>query len=143
MKNIAFSVLILLFIGIEGSAQYNKGLLIESILKTDTTSIGQKIVYPHFTNDEVTISKITIPPGQSTGWHMHKFPVFAYVLKGTLTVEIEDGNFKIFQENSSFSEVINTFHNGKNNESEDLILIAFYLGEKDKPLSVPMVRNKK
>jgi len=118
------------------SAQYNKGIVLEPVLKTDTTSIGQKIVYPNFANDEVSIVKVTIPPGKSTGWHKHTFPVFAYVLKGTLTVEIEGKKTVQFAENSSFSEVINTLHNGENRGNEDVVLIAFFMGEKGKPLSV-------
>jgi len=117
-------------------SQYNKDVVLEPVLKTDTTSIGQKIVYPSFQNDEVSIVKVTIPSGKSTGWHKHNFPVFAYVLQGTLTVEIENRKSLQFQQNSSFSEVINTLHNGINNGKEDVILIAFFMGEKDKPLSV-------
>ena len=118
------------------NAQYNKGVILEPVLKTDTTSIGQKIVYPQFANDEVSIVKVTIPPGKSTGWHKHNFPVFAYVLQGALTVEFENRKSLQFSENSSFSEVIDTLHNGINNGKEDVILIAFFMGEKGKPLSI-------
>ena len=129
-------VIILTCICLTAKSQYNKGVVLESVLKTDTTSIGQKIVYPTFANDEVSIVKVTLPPGKSTGWHKHFFPVFAYVLKGTLTVEVENKKTLQFPVNSSFSEVINTLHNGVNNGSEDVVLIAFFMGEKDKPLSV-------
>ena len=124
------------FICFGANAQYNKDVVLETILKTDTTSIGQKIVYPNFVNEEVTIVKVILPPGKSTGWHKHFFPVFAYVLQGTLTVEIEKIKALQFPVNSSFSEVVNTLHNGVNNGKEDVILIAFFLGEKGKPLSV-------
>ena len=117
-------------------AQYNNEIKVELLLKTDTTSIGQKIIYPNFQSDEVTIAKVTIPPGKSTGWHKHTIPVFAYVLKGNLTVEIENKQTKQFPENTTFSEVINTFHNGINNGKIDVVLIAFYMGEKGKPLSI-------
>jgi len=133
-KLFAILVFINLIHGI--NAQYNKGVVLEPVLKTDTTSIGQKIVYPNFANDEVSIVKVTIPPGKSTGWHKHTFPVFAYVLQGTLTVEVENKKTLQFPKGSSFSEVINTLHNGENNGKEDLILIAFFMGEKGKPLSV-------
>ena len=123
-------------------AQYNNDIKIEPLLKTDTTSIGQKINYPDFRNDEVTISKVTLQPGQSTGWHKHTFPVFAYVLKGNLTVELENNKTMQFPENSSFSEVLDTFHNGINKGKERLVLIAFYMGEKGKALSVPKEMNK-
>ncbi len=131
----AFLLSAILLVWIIANAQYNKGIILEPILKTDTTSIGQKIVYPQFINDEVSIVKVTIPPGKSTGWHKHNFPVFAYVLQGTLTVEIENRKPFQFATNSSFSEVINILHNGLNYGKEDVILIAFFMGEKGKPLS--------
>lgn len=135
MKRI-YLIIILTCICLTAKSQYNKGVVLETVLKTDTTSIGQKIVYPTFTNDEVSIVKVILPPGKSTGWHKHFFPVFAYVLKGTLTVEVENKKTLQFPVNSSFSEVINTLHNGVNNGNEDVVLIAFFMGEKDKPLSV-------
>lgn len=119
-------------------AQYTGNVRIEQVLKTDTTSLGQKIAYPSFPRDEVTILKITIPSGQSTGWHKHEIPVFAYVEKGELTVEFEQGKTMVFPVNSSFAEVVGIAHRGSNKGKEDLVLIAFYLGEKGKPLTVPM-----
>ena len=129
-------VILVLCICLGAKSQYNKGVVLEPLLKTDTTSIGQKIVYPHFENDEVSIVKVTIPPGKSTGWHKHVFPVFAYVLQGTLTVEVENRKTLRFTAGSSLSEVINILHNGINNGKEDVVLIAFFMGEKGKPLSV-------
>jgi len=116
-------------------SQYNKEIRIEPLLKTDTTSIGQKITYPVFNEDEVTLLKITIPPGQSTGWHKHNFPVFAYVLKGDMTVELEEGKPLQFPENTTFSEVIDLYHNGVNNGDKDVVLLAIYLGAKGEKLS--------
>lgn len=134
MKRLKFIFLVLL-ICFGANAQYNKGVVLEPVLKTDTTSIGQKIVYPNFANVEVSIVKVILPPGKSTGWHKHVFPVFAYVLQGILTVEVENRKAMQFVANSSFSEVLNTLHNGVNNGKEDVILIAFFMGEKGKPLS--------
>jgi len=135
MKKIGLLIISVL-ICFSGKAQYNNSLLIEQVLKTDTTSIGQKIFYPHFQEDEVTILKITIQPGNSTGWHKHEFPVFAYLLKGNLTIELENNKTMQFPEESSFSEVINVFHNGVNKGKEEVVLIAFFMGGKGKDLSV-------
>ena len=135
MKKLILTI-ILFCIYFIGKSQYNNDVKIEQILKTDTTLIGQKIDYPSFKDDEVSIVKVTIPPEKSTGWHIHNFPVFAYVLKGNLTIELENNKTILFAENSSFSEVINTLHNGKNNGNEDVVLIAFFMGEKGKPLSI-------
>ncbi len=135
MKKITL-ITAVLFICCSLAAQYNKEIVLETILKTDTNSIGQKIEYPNFVNDEVSILRVTIPPGKSTGWHKHTFPVFAYMIQGELTVEIQDRKSQTYSVNTSFSEVINTLHNGINNGKEPVVLIAFFMGEKGKPLSV-------
>ncbi|MCK9412614.1 MAG: cupin domain-containing protein [Prolixibacteraceae bacterium] len=141
MKNLSLVVLLICCLTWQSKAQYNNDLIIIPILKTDTTSLGQKIIYPSTSNAEVTMLKITIPPGKTTGWHEHAIPVFAYVLKGTLTVELEGNKVLKFAENSSFSEVIHTAHRGINKESSDLVLLAIYLGEKGKPLSVKIQKE--
>jgi quercetin dioxygenase-like cupin family protein len=135
MKKILLALLFVIFTaGLY--AQYDSKITIETLLKTDTTSIGQKINYPLTQHPEVSICKITIPPGASTGWHLHNFPVFAYVEKGTLTVESENGKKLQFNEGQSFSEMIGLKHNGINNGTEDVVLFAVFMGEKNKPLSV-------
>jgi len=136
MKALTVAVLLLFCISLQGQVQYNNDILIEQILKTDTTSLGQTINYPSFQQNEVTMLKITIPPGKTTGWHKHGIPVFAYVMKGTLTVEFENNKIMTFHENSSFAEVVKIAHKGVNLEKEDLVLLAIYLGEKGKALSV-------
>lgn len=136
MKKIFFSFAALISISFSVFSDYDKGVLIEPVLRTGTTSMGQDIDYPDFKNEEVSIAKVTIPSGKVTGWHKHSFPVFAYVLKGNLTIELENSKTLEFPQNTSFAEVIDTFHNGKNNGKEDVVLIAFFMGEKDKPLSV-------
>jgi len=129
--------LIVLFLGFTAKSQYNKGVILEPLLKTDTTTMGQKIQYPDFQHSEVSIIKVTIQPGKSTGWHKHDFPVFAYVVKGTLTIEFEDGKSLHFSESASFAEVINTYHNGINSGKDDVVLIAFFMGGKGMSLSIP------
>lgn len=133
-KLFLFFIAILLCVTVK--AQYNEGVQLKPLLKTDTTSIGQKIVYPSFANNEVSIVKVTIPPGASTGWHKHLFPVFGYMMKGTLTVETKNGKSNEFTAGEAFSEVIDTLHDGVNKGKEDVVLIAFFMGEKGKPLSV-------
>lgn len=123
------------FVAISAQSQYNNSILVEKVLKSDTTSIGQKIIYPQVSDAEVTIAKITFPPGSETGWHKHDIPVFAYVMEGELTVELDNGKSVQFKQGSSFAEVFNAWHNGKNNEKVNLVLIAFYMGEKGKVLS--------
>jgi quercetin dioxygenase-like cupin family protein len=135
MKKYFLILALLVIISLTAKSQYS-GLNIKELIRTDTTSIGQKITYPDFANPEVTMLKITIPPGKSTGWHKHNIPVFAYVVKGVLTVELEDHQVKKFKEESTFAEMRDTYHNGTNKEDTDLVLIAIYMGGKGQKLSI-------
>jgi quercetin dioxygenase-like cupin family protein len=137
MRKYILASVLLAILSLSAKSQYSSGIVIEKLLQTDTTSIGQKIAYPNFNDPEITMSKITIHPGQSTGWHKHTFPVFAYVLKGILTVELEDHRLIKFKENSTYAEVMDIYHNGTNQEESDLIIIAIYLGGKGQKLSIP------
>jgi quercetin dioxygenase-like cupin family protein len=136
MKKYFLTIILLAFLSLTARSQYS-GLNIKELLRTDTTSIGQKITYPDFADPEVTMLKITIPPGKSTGWHKHSIPVFAYVVKGTLTVELEDHREIKFKEESTFAEMRDTYHNGTNKEDSDLVLIAIYMGGNEQKLSIP------
>jgi len=118
------------------NGQRNISLIVEKLLVADTTSLGQKIVYPKSGQAEVTVQRITFPPGASTGWHKHEIPVFSYIIQGELTVETEDHKVLHFKENTSFSESTNTFHNGINMGEEDLIVIAMYIGGKGEQLAI-------
>lgn len=137
MKKTILNTSFLLLFSLFAFAQngYNPGVKVETLLKTDSTAIGQKIVFPNSLNDEVTIAKVTLPPGASTGWHKHTRPVFAVVVSGVLKVRLGNGKVNQFAPNSTFAEVIDTYHEGFNDSQEDIVLIAFYLGEKGQPLS--------
>lgn len=132
---VLFVFALLLFTPSTAQQTYNKGVKVETLLKTDTTAIGQKIVLPSSANDEVTIAKVTLPPGTSTGWHTHARPVFAFVVSGVLKVRLENGTINRFEPATTFAEVVDTLHEGFNDSNTDVVLIAFYLGEKNKPLS--------
>ena len=133
MKYLLF---LLLFSSVRLFGQYNTEISIQTLLKSDTTYSGQKISYPQLPDNETTILKIIIPPGKTTGWHKHPYPVYAVVLQGTLTVEVEGKQPSLLKANEASSEVINTTHRGTNNGKEDVVLVAFYLGGKGKALVI-------
>jgi quercetin dioxygenase-like cupin family protein len=133
MKYLLF---LLLFSSAKLFGQYNTEISTQTLLKSDTTYSGQKISYPQLPDNETTILKIIIPPGKTTGWHKHPYPVYAVVLQGVLTVEVEGKQPSLLKANEASSEVINTTHRGTNNGKEDVVLIAFYVGGKGKALVI-------
>jgi quercetin dioxygenase-like cupin family protein len=88
----------------------------------------------------VIAALVDIAPGAQTGWHLHWFPVYAYVLSGTLQVELEDGRTNVFKQGQVIVEVQKLSHNGRNIGSDPVRLIVFYTGEAGQTPSVTTPR---
>lgn len=115
------------------AADYNPGVTSKILLKSTATGIGQKIVYPQTDRAEVTAIAVELAPGAETGWHKHPAPVYAYVVSGSLSVELEEGKLLSFGAGEAIIEVVDTMHNGRNMGSEPLKLAVFYLGAEGTP----------
>jgi quercetin dioxygenase-like cupin family protein len=112
------------------------GAKVTEIRKATITAGGQKIKYPETDNAEVTALLVEIPPGGETGWHFHPVPVYAYVLSGTLTSEMQNGWKHDYKEGEAIFEAVNIAHNGKNLGKIPVKLVVFYTGEVGKPLTI-------
>lgn len=124
---------LLLTVPAEFSADYNSGVTAKVLTKTTVTGNGQKISYPQTEKAEVTAMTVEMAPGAETGWHKHPVPVYAYVVSGNLTVELEDRKQLAFKAGDAIIEVVNTLHNGRNSGSEPVRLAVFYLGAEGVP----------
>lgn len=136
----------LLFLSGAHAADYDVAVTSRLITKTGRTSNGAPIRYPDFAQPEISALEVTIAGGAETGWHKHAVPVYAYVLSGTLRVDIEGGQSQTFKPGDAIIEVVNTWHNGRNIGCEPVRLAVFYLGGKEvanveksaQPLAHPM-----
>lgn len=123
MKRVVFTIAAILLC-LTLKAQYNKEVVRQVLMQSDTTYSGQNINFPAG-NAAISITKVIIPKGASTGWHKHENHVFAYVQQGTLTLELENGYNREFKKDSTIAEVVNLSHNGVNLGNEDVVLIVF------------------
>ncbi len=136
MRKVAFFIFIGLFLWSSypvDAAEYDAGVLGKVILQTETTSNGDPIFYPKTDKPKITVMTVDIAPGAETGWHSHSISVYAYVLSGKLSVEIEGGKTVEFKEGEAIIEVVNTRHNGINKGTVPVKLVVFYLGGKGIP----------
>lgn len=115
------------------AAEYDTGVQSRVILQAETMSNGEPIDYLDADRPQVTVMTVDIAPGVATGWHSHPMPVYAYVMAGQLTVEIEGGKTAEFGEGAAIIEVVNLRHNGTNHGKVPVKLLVFYLGAKDVP----------
>lgn len=124
----------LLFEGKPAAASgYKQGVSAKVLIKTGVTANGGKIVYPVTDSAEVTALTVDLAPGAETGWHKHTIPVYGYVLSGSLEVELEGGKRFAYTAGDAIIEVVDTFHNGRNNGDMPVKLLVFYLGIKGQP----------
>lgn len=115
------------------AAEYDAAVTARLITKAENTGNGDKIRYPAFNNPEVSALEVVVARGAETGWHKHPVPVYAYVLSGTLMVDIEGKQSLTFNPGDAIIEVVDTWHNGRNVGCEPVRLAVFYLGGKDIP----------
>ena len=120
-------------LGTVAHANDYQGVRTTRILTSTVAANGQKLNYLKTENPEVTAMIVEIPPGGETGWHMHAVPVYAYMLGGSLSVEMEGGKNYDFKEGDAIFEVKDTPHNGRNNGDQTARLVVFYTGEVGKP----------
>lgn len=100
------------------------------ILQTTTTWNGHDFKYPDTDTPEITALHIEFAPGAETVWHRHPVPSLAYILSGELEVILKESReSKIFRKGDAFTEVINTWHYGKNIGDEPVKIVVFYVGE--------------
>lgn len=86
---------------------------------------------------ELTLVRITIPPHTALPWHTHAAPNAAYVVSGTLRVEVRgSAQTRTLQAGDVLPETVGTVHRGVTGD-QPVELLVFYAGAKDLPLSTP------
>jgi quercetin dioxygenase-like cupin family protein len=92
------------------------------------TTLDQPIAYPKKTPAQVTSYVTTLEPGQETGWHRHRVPLFVYVLEGSLSVEYDAGVVKDYPAGSAYMEAEDIWHNGTNTGEDPARILTVYMG---------------
>lgn len=106
---------------------------VSAVLDTNKTIIGETIHYPGGELAQIHSQTITIKPGENTIWHKHGVPLFAYILSGQLTVDYGDKGVRIYKAGDSFMEAMNHWHRGINPNTEDVRILAVYMGGNHQP----------
>ena len=85
---------------------------------------------------EITILRITIPPGTRLETHRHPVINAGVLVSGQLTVVTTDGKVLHLKGGDPIVEVVNTLHYGINQADVPAEIIVFYAGTIDKPITV-------
>lgn len=131
MKKRLCMAVVIVALGMGMSAAYAadyESATVTVLKKTLVAEDGQPIVYPKSDQPEVTAMVVELPVGGETGWHQHAYPLYAYVLAGSITVTLDTGAAQVFREGDAIIEVVNRPHNGVNTGNTPVKLVVFVTG---------------
>ena len=95
------------------------------LLKQDMTIPGR----------EAVMASVEIPPGGAEGKHTHPAEVYAFVLEGTVTLEVEGLPTRTLNPGEVFTIPPGKIHEGSNRGTSVARLAAVFVAEKGKPLT--------
>jgi quercetin dioxygenase-like cupin family protein len=103
-----------------------------------TRYLKQLIQSSGLKEQEVKMVIVDFTPGEDLAAHRHPIPTFGYVLEGELESTF-DGKIYRYKAGDAFYERPNGLHARTRNMSKDkpAKLIAFFVGDKEKPFIVP------
>lgn len=108
---------------------------LDVLVSSGETTIGQPFAYPEG-SPNITGALVTMQPGQSTGWHFHEAPLFAYIMEGELQVDYGEAGVKRYGPGDAFIEAFGTPHNGSVVGDEPVRLLAVFAGAVNTPNTV-------
>lgn len=112
------------------------GVQVDVLVKSTSSWDGARL--PHYPagQPEVTIAKVTIPPGAALPFHKHPVINAGYLLKGTLTVETVKGQVIHLKAGDPLVEVVDCSHRGINEGTEPAVIVVVYAGVVGTPITV-------
>ena len=136
MKKIyVLAVLICLIMGNARAEDQNK-IRVEELARTSKSWDGETLpAYPEGI-PEITVLRITVPPGISLPLHMHPVINVGVLLEGELTVISEDHEILRLNAGEAIIEVVDKWHYGKNEGEAPAVIVVFYAGTPDKPITI-------
>jgi quercetin dioxygenase-like cupin family protein len=136
MKRIVLFVCLMAAVAGNVRAAGGEGVTSSVLAKSTASWNGSALpVYPAGT-PEVTIIKITIPPGTKLPLHLHPVINAGVLLSGQLTVTTEKNEKLHLNAGDPIVEVVNTWHFGENEGDAPAEIIVFYAGVKDQAISL-------
>lgn len=89
---------------------------------------------PKGERQEIRVLTATIEPGGKTPFHSHRFPVTAYILEGTFTLELEGRPPAVVKAGQAIVEPPNVKMTAYNRSAtEPVRVVIFYVSDPDTP----------
>ena len=112
------------------------GVTTEVLAKTSNSWDGSPLPEYPDKSPEITILRITIPCGTSLPIHLHPVINAGVLLSGELTVITESDKTLRLKAGDPIVEVVNKWHYGKNTGNDPAVILVFYAGAIDTPITI-------
>lgn len=135
LKSIFYLFAILLLCGSCASRKNFQEITVVPLVKSSNSWNGDEL--PHYGEGtpEVTMLRITIPPGESLEPHKHLCINVGLMIKGELTVMTGSDQTLHLKAGDPIVELVNTWHYGKNTGKKPAEIVVFYAGLKGEPIT--------
>ena len=108
---------------------------VEVLSKSTSMWNGQPIPpYAHGT-PEISVVRITIPPGQALPLHEHPYATAGVLLQGHLEVRTPDGQVTELRAGEGLIELVNLPHAGANIGDRPAVIFVVYAGIQGEPVT--------
>lgn len=136
MKKIFSLICFVLLITGSVWAKDTNTVTVVTLAKSTTSWDGNTLPKYEKGQPEVTVLRITIPPGVQLPMHTHPVINSGVLLKGELTVITKDNKTLHLKSGDAIVEVVDTWHYGKNEGNIPAEIIVFYAGISGKPITI-------
>ncbi len=142
MKKAVYCILSVILVAGCVSPRYANDVQSVQLVKSTASWDGKPLPAYKTATPEITILRITIPPGCTLPIHTHPFINAGVLIKGELTVTTDSGQVLRLNPYDPIVEVVDTWHYGKNEGHEPAEIIVFYAGEKGEPITIKKPEDK-
>lgn len=130
------AIILLLVLCYPAWARDTNTATVETLAKSGNSWTGAPLP-PYATGTpEVTVLKITIPPGGALPVHEHPYMNAGILLSGELTVYAETGEIKHLKAGEALIELVNAWHYGANEGDVPAEILVVYAGIAGEPVTI-------
>lgn len=136
MKRMFALFALVLCLAVSASAHDIDSVHVQELAKTTRSWDGQTLPEYPAGQPEITILHITIPAGATLDIHKHPVINAGVLIQGELTVRTEYNEVLHLKAGEAIVEVVDKWHYGTNPGSEPAVIIVFYAGVTDLPVTI-------
>ena len=112
------------------------GIAVDVLAKSTRSWNGSELPPYGEGQAELSVVRVTIPPGQALPLHEHPHATAGLLLQGTLEVHTPGGERTTLHAGEGLIELVNQPHAGANTGEVDAVIIVVYAGIEGEPVTV-------